>query len=140
MSEHWAVGDLCEVKGKGVGVVQFAGEAAPTGGAGGFFLGIALEHARGRHDGAVYGTRYFTCRDGHGIMTSRLGDVKFMGRVERAHHMPSPGGRPQSVVNHRARSPPPRARSPPRRVRGKYRAGDRVEYYSVSSSASSSHI
>ena len=30
----------------------------------------------------------------------------------------------------------PRARSPPRRVRGEYRAGDRVEYHSVSSSAS----
>ena len=34
----------------------------------------------------------------------------------------------------------PRARSPPRRVRGEYRAGDHVEYYSVSSSTSSSHI
>ena len=130
ISEHWAVGDLCEVEGKGAGVVQFAGEAAPTGGRGGFFLGIALEHARGTHDGALFGTRYFTCRDGHGVMTSRLGDVKFLGRAERAHHMPSHGGRPQSGAPRRVRSPPPRARSPPRRVRGEYHVGENVEYFS----------
>jgi hypothetical protein len=115
MSEHWAVGDLCEVEGKGLGVVHFVGEAAPTGGRGGFFLGIALEHALGTHDGAVFGTRYFTCRDGHGVMTSRLEDVKFLGYA---------GG-----VHRRAQNPPRRVRSPPRLVRGEYRAGDRVEYH-----------
>jgi nucleoredoxin len=77
-SNGWAIGDLCEVEGKGPGVVQFVGQAAPTGGRRKFFLGIELEYARGTHDGALFGTRYFTCKSGHGLMTSKLETVKFL--------------------------------------------------------------
>ena len=32
-----------------------------------FWLGIELDLANGKHDGAVHGVRYFECAPGHGL-------------------------------------------------------------------------
>ena len=64
-SASW-LGKRVRVNGKsGAGCVCFTGRAAF---AEGTWLGIEMDEAVGKHDGAVDGVRYFECRLGHGLM------------------------------------------------------------------------
>ncbi|XP_061415340.1 CAP-Gly domain-containing linker protein 4-like isoform X2 [Lethenteron reissneri] len=58
-----------------MGTVRFVGE---VGFAAGTWLGLELRAPRGKHDGAVGGQRYFSCRPGCGIMV-RPGRVSYRG-------------------------------------------------------------
>jgi ESCRT-I complex subunit TSG101 len=66
----------------------------------------------------------------HPPVTAKLPEAEARRVEEERHGAPAPARAPGSPQYF------PRARSPPRRVRGEYRAGDRVEYHSVSSSTS----
>ena len=50
----------------GLGTVQFVGET-PLGP--GVWAGVELDEKLGKHDGTVFGVRYFVCEAGHGVMT-----------------------------------------------------------------------
>ncbi|XP_075919202.1 CAP-Gly domain-containing linker protein 4-like isoform X4 [Petromyzon marinus] len=58
-----------------MGTVRFVGE---VGFAAGTWLGLELRAPRGKHDGAVGGHRYFSCRPGCGVMV-RPGRVSYRG-------------------------------------------------------------
>lgn len=47
-----------------MGILRYFGEIELTSGV---FCGVELDEPVGRHDGSVQGTRYFTCRQQHGI-------------------------------------------------------------------------
>lgn len=34
----------------------------------GIWLGVELRTPKGKHDGAIHGRRYFTCKPGHGLL------------------------------------------------------------------------
>nr|KAF6446301.1 CAP-Gly domain containing linker protein family member 4 [Rousettus aegyptiacus] len=48
-----------------MGTVRYVG---PTGFASGIWLGLELRSAKGKNDGAVGDTRYFTCKPNHGVL------------------------------------------------------------------------
>uniref|UniRef100_S4RKU3 CAP-Gly domain containing linker protein family member 4 n=1 Tax=Petromyzon marinus TaxID=7757 RepID=S4RKU3_PETMA len=71
-----ASGNQVLVAGTGeMGTVRFVGE---VGFAAGTWLGLELRAPRGKHDGAVGGHRYFSCRPGCGVMV-RPGRVSYRG-------------------------------------------------------------
>ena len=80
------------VKKDGVrGTVQFIGNAhfAP-----GDWIGVELEDASGKNDGAVQGQRYFDCLPGHGIFIKPSG----LTIVDESTPRP-PNARPNGKVN-----------------------------------------
>ncbi|KAF0876501.1 CLIP3 protein, partial [Crocuta crocuta] len=58
------VGDQVLVAGQKQGVVRFYGK---TDFAPGYWYGIELDQPTGKHDGSVFGVRYFTCPPRHGV-------------------------------------------------------------------------
>lgn len=48
-----------------IGVVLYMG---PVSFAEGIWLGVELRTPKGKHDGAIHGRRYFTCKPGHGLL------------------------------------------------------------------------
>ncbi|PIO37258.1 hypothetical protein AB205_0155450, partial [Aquarana catesbeiana] len=58
------LGDQVLVAGQKQGVVRFYGK---TDFAPGYWFGIELEKSTGKHDGSVFGVRYFTCSPKHGV-------------------------------------------------------------------------
>nr|KAF6285436.1 CAP-Gly domain containing linker protein 3 [Myotis myotis] len=58
------VGDQVLVAGQKQGVVRFYGK---TDFAPGYWYGIELDQPTGKHDGSVFGVRYFTCSPKHGV-------------------------------------------------------------------------
>ncbi|KYO25340.1 CAP-Gly domain-containing linker protein 3 [Alligator mississippiensis] len=58
------LGDQVLVAGQKQGVVRFYGK---TDFAPGYWFGIELDKATGKHDGSVFGVRYFTCSPKHGV-------------------------------------------------------------------------
>lgn len=58
------VGQTIELQDGRIAKVQFTGE---THFAGGNWLGVELDDASGKNDGAVQGQRYFSCKPGHGM-------------------------------------------------------------------------
>ncbi|KAG8552728.1 hypothetical protein GDO81_003019 [Engystomops pustulosus] len=58
------LGDQVLVAGQKQGVVRFYGK---TDFAPGYWFGVELEKPTGKHDGSVFGVRYFTCSPKHGV-------------------------------------------------------------------------
>ncbi|XP_023505375.1 CAP-Gly domain-containing linker protein 3 isoform X1 [Equus przewalskii] len=58
------VGDQVLVAGQKQGIVRFYGK---TDFAPGYWYGIELDQPTGKHDGSVFGVRYFTCPPRHGV-------------------------------------------------------------------------
>lgn len=58
------VGQTVELHDGRIAKIQFTGE---THFAAGNWLGVELDDASGKNDGAVQGRRYFTCKPGHGM-------------------------------------------------------------------------
>ncbi len=58
------VGDQVLVAGQKQGIIRFYGK---TDFAPGYWFGIELDHPTGKHDGSVFGVRYFTCPPRHGV-------------------------------------------------------------------------
>uniref|UniRef100_A0A3B3RTV9 CAP-Gly domain containing linker protein 3 n=2 Tax=Paramormyrops kingsleyae TaxID=1676925 RepID=A0A3B3RTV9_9TELE len=58
------VGDLVLVAAQKQGIVRFYGK---TDFAPGYWFGVELEQPTGKHDGSVFGVRYFTCLPKHGV-------------------------------------------------------------------------
>uniref|UniRef100_G3TSW1 CAP-Gly domain containing linker protein 3 n=1 Tax=Loxodonta africana TaxID=9785 RepID=G3TSW1_LOXAF len=58
------VGDQVLVAGQKQGIVRFYGK---TDFAPGYWYGIELDQPTGKHDGSVFGVRYFTCPPKHGV-------------------------------------------------------------------------
>ncbi|XP_075692376.1 CAP-Gly domain-containing linker protein 3 [Rhinoderma darwinii] len=58
------LGDQVLVAGQKQGVVRFYGK---TDFAPGYWFGVELEKSTGKHDGSVFGVRYFTCSPKHGV-------------------------------------------------------------------------
>lgn len=58
------VGEQVLVAGQKQGIVQFYGK---TDFAPGYWFGIELDKPTGKHDGSVFGVRYFTCPPKHGV-------------------------------------------------------------------------
>uniref|UniRef100_A0A673UK16 CAP-Gly domain containing linker protein 3 n=1 Tax=Suricata suricatta TaxID=37032 RepID=A0A673UK16_SURSU len=58
------VGDRVLVAGQKQGIVRFYGK---TDFAPGYWYGIELDQPTGKHDGSVFGVRYFTCPARHGV-------------------------------------------------------------------------
>ncbi|KAB0394198.1 hypothetical protein E2I00_015264, partial [Balaenoptera physalus] len=58
------VGDQVLVAGQKQGIVRFYGK---TDFAPGYWYGIELDQPTGKHDGSVFGVRYFTCPQRHGV-------------------------------------------------------------------------
>ncbi|XP_076061206.1 CAP-Gly domain-containing linker protein 3-like isoform X2 [Oratosquilla oratoria] len=64
-NRHWLeVGHNVFYKNE-VGVVKYIGQVQFSDG---IWLGLELRKAKGRHDGAVAGVRYFSCKQKHGVM------------------------------------------------------------------------
>lgn len=57
-------GQTVELQDGRIAKIQFTGE---THFAGGYWLGVELDDASGKNDGAVQGQRYFDCKPGHGM-------------------------------------------------------------------------
>ena len=51
----------------GLGTIRWVGESAALGP--GVWAGVELDQKLGKHDGTVFGMRYFVCLPGHGLMT-----------------------------------------------------------------------
>ena len=51
----------------GLGTIRWVGESAALGP--GVWAGVELDQKLGKHDGTVFGMRYFVCTPGHGLMT-----------------------------------------------------------------------
>jgi hypothetical protein len=62
------LGQRCTVKGHGTGVVRFIG-IIKTKPMLGVQIGVALNTRTGLNDGTTDGTRYFSCRAGHGVFS-----------------------------------------------------------------------
>ena len=58
------VGQTIELQDGRIAKIHFTGE---THFAGGNWLGVELDDASGKNDGAVQGQRYFSCKPGHGM-------------------------------------------------------------------------
>ncbi|KAH0631581.1 hypothetical protein JD844_005979 [Phrynosoma platyrhinos] len=58
------IGDQVLVAGQKQGVIRFYGK---TDFAPGYWFGIELDKPTGKHDGSVFGVRYFTCAPKHGV-------------------------------------------------------------------------
>ncbi|NIG60740.1 CAP-Gly domain-containing linker protein 3 [Pontoporia blainvillei] len=58
------VGDQVLVAGQKQGIVRFYGK---TDFAPGYWYGVELDQPTGKHDGSVFGVRYFTCPPRHGV-------------------------------------------------------------------------
>ncbi|KAK3561126.1 hypothetical protein QTP86_028288 [Hemibagrus guttatus] len=58
------VGDQVLVAGQKQGIVRFYGK---TDFAPGFWFGVELEQPTGKHDGSVFGVRYFSCLPKYGV-------------------------------------------------------------------------
>lgn len=58
------IGQTVELQDGRIAKIQFTGE---TYFAGGNWLGVELNDASGKNDGAVQGQRYFSCKPGHGM-------------------------------------------------------------------------
>ncbi|XP_066495019.1 CAP-Gly domain-containing linker protein 3 [Tiliqua scincoides] len=58
------IGDQVLVAGQKQGVIRFYGK---TDFAPGYWFGIELDKPTGKHDGSVFGVRYFTCPPKHGV-------------------------------------------------------------------------
>ncbi|XP_069500414.1 CAP-Gly domain-containing linker protein 3 isoform X1 [Ambystoma mexicanum] len=72
------VGDQVLVAGQKPGIVQFYGK---TDFAPGYWFGVELDKPTGKHDGSVFGVRYFTCPPKHGVFAppsrvQRIGAAK----------------------------------------------------------------
>ncbi|XP_041090633.1 CAP-Gly domain-containing linker protein 3-like isoform X1 [Polyodon spathula] len=72
------LGDKVLVAGQKQGIVRFYGK---TDFAPGYWFGVELEVPTGKHDGSVFGVRYFTCLPKHGVFAppsrvQRLGGPK----------------------------------------------------------------
>ncbi len=68
----WRKGDRCIHQQHGYGTVRFVGRLRDGGPS--TFVGVELDRARrdqAGHDGAIFGTRYFTCAPQHGLMTEK---------------------------------------------------------------------
>ena len=61
---NFQVGQIVELQDGRVAKVRFTGEAHF---AGGYWLGVELDDASGKNDGAVQGQRYFSCKPGYGM-------------------------------------------------------------------------
>ena len=69
------VGMRCIVKGKATGTVRFGPDEARFGP--GQWVGIELDEPRGINNGMANGTRYFQCRERHGLFT-RAANLKLV--------------------------------------------------------------
>ncbi|KAL8219911.1 UNVERIFIED_CONTAM: CAP-GLY domain-containing linker protein 3 [Gekko kuhli] len=58
------IGDQVMVAGQKQGIIRFYGK---TDFAPGYWFGIELDKPTGKHDGSVFGVRYFTCPPKHGV-------------------------------------------------------------------------
>ena len=60
----------------GMGTIRWVGESDALGH--GVWAGVELDEKLGKHDGMVFGMRYFVAKDGHGLMTKveKLGPAK----------------------------------------------------------------
>uniref|UniRef100_A0A8C0GLN6 CAP-Gly domain containing linker protein 3 n=1 Tax=Chelonoidis abingdonii TaxID=106734 RepID=A0A8C0GLN6_CHEAB len=58
------IGDQVLVAGQKQGIIRFYGK---TDFAPGYWFGIELDKPTGKHDGSVFGVRYFTCSPKHGV-------------------------------------------------------------------------
>lgn len=76
MSVNVVIGSRVEVIGKGVlGTVEFVGT---TSFASGKWVGVTLDEAKGKNDGSVEGTPYFSCPPNHGIFV-RQAQIALLG-------------------------------------------------------------
>eukprot|EP00036_Acanthoecidae_sp_10tr_P001877 CAMPEP_0182939806 /NCGR_PEP_ID=MMETSP0105_2-20130417/46236_1 /TAXON_ID=81532 ORGANISM="Acanthoeca-like sp., Strain 10tr" /NCGR_SAMPLE_ID=MMETSP0105_2 /ASSEMBLY_ACC=CAM_ASM_000205 /LENGTH=585 /DNA_ID=CAMNT_0025079247 /DNA_START=164 /DNA_END=1918 /DNA_ORIENTATION=+ len=62
------LGKRVSVAGKGAGSLEYFGVTKKSGGE--RRCGIALDEPNGKHDGSVNGTRYFSCKSNHGVLTA----------------------------------------------------------------------
>ncbi|XP_056397473.1 CAP-Gly domain-containing linker protein 3 [Hyla sarda] len=81
------LGDQVLVAGQKQGVIRFYGK---TDFAPGYWFGIELEKPTGKHDGSVFGVRYFTCSPKHGVFAPP-------SRVQRIGGSKDPPGENNSV-------------------------------------------
>ncbi|XP_028400566.1 CAP-Gly domain-containing linker protein 1-like isoform X2 [Dendronephthya gigantea] len=82
------IGDQVIVSGTKVGVLRYLG---PTEFAKGEWAGIELEEALGKNDGAVAGTRYFTCEMKYGLFAPSSKVTKSKKKVLSKKPLSSPG-------------------------------------------------
>ncbi|XP_057290662.1 CAP-Gly domain-containing linker protein 4-like isoform X2 [Hydractinia symbiolongicarpus] len=76
------IGEKVVVAGQKIGIVQFVG---PTKFASGIWVGVELDQAAGKNDGAVSGVRYFECSPKHGVFAP-LNKVKRIYGEEESFH------------------------------------------------------
>ncbi len=99
---EFQVGQTVELQDGRTAIVRFVGSAHF---AGGDWVGVELDDATGKNDGAVQGERYFDCESGHGMFV-RPGVTKVIdqptpkpsGRIEGRTNGTTTKGRPSSIV------------------------------------------
>lgn len=91
------VGQTVELQDGRIAKIHFAGE---THFAGGYWLGVELDDASGKNDGAVQGQRYFSCKPAHGMFI----------RPSVATVLEQPKPKQNGPSNGRADGPPAKAR------------------------------
>lgn len=96
------IGQTVELHDGRTAKVQFVGNAHF---ASGDWLGVELEDASGKNDGAVQGQRYFNCEPGHGMFVRPASTVvleqptpKPNGRAYGRPNGAAPKSRPQSMA------------------------------------------
>ncbi|TFK65445.1 hypothetical protein BDN72DRAFT_824554 [Pluteus cervinus] len=87
-----SLGTIVDVQQFGRGVVRFAG---PTSFSAGKWVGVELDEPKGKNDGSVQGTQYFTSRVGHGVFV-RPSQIKatFGSELDRPPPPSAPIARP----------------------------------------------
>lgn len=91
------VGQTVELQDGRIAKIQFAGE---TQFAGGYWLGVELDDASGKNDGAVQGQRYFDCKPGYGMFV----------RPSVAVVLTQPTPKPSASLNGKGNGVPAKAR------------------------------
>ena len=94
---EFELGQTVELQDGRTAKIQFIGE---TQFAGGYWLGVELDDASGKNDGAVQGQRYFNCKPGHGMFI----------RPSVAVVLEQPTPKPNGPLNGKANGLPAKAR------------------------------